>query len=108
LPIFGFSFHLQTFLLIFCPAFDRFFIAAFCCSYLARTDPADVARVESKTFIVTEERSESVPDVAEGVKGILGQWMSPDNAHLELSTRFPGCMAGELWQEWRERELFDL
>jgi len=61
---------------------------------LARTDPADVARVEGKTFIVTEKREASVPDVAPGVKGILGQWMSVDQATQELATRFPGSMAG--------------
>ena len=72
------------------------FTEAFCCSYLARTDPADVARVESKTFIVTDEKRESVPDVAEGEKGILGQWMSTEQATLELAARFPGCMTGEL------------
>jgi len=35
-----------------------------------------------------------VPDVAEGVKGILGQWMSTDDATRELATRFPACMTG--------------
>jgi len=65
-----------------------------CCSYLCRTDPADVARVESKTFIVTETKYESVPHVADGEKGILGQWMSKDQASSEMGDRFPGCMKG--------------
>jgi len=66
-------------------------------SYLCRTDPADVARVEAKTFIVTEEKYKTVPHVKDGVKGILGQWMSPETAHEELLVkRFPGCMKGRV------------
>jgi phosphoenolpyruvate carboxykinase (GTP) len=64
--------------------------------YLARTDPADVARVESKTFIVTDERHASVPHVAEGEKGILGQWMSPHQFKKESVERWPGCMKGRM------------
>lgn len=64
------------------------------CSYICRTDPADVARVESKTFIVTDEKYTSVPHVQDGEKGILGQWMSIDDATKELASRFPGCMEG--------------
>jgi len=60
--------------------------------YLCRTDPADVARVESKTFIVTPDRFEAVPHVATGCKGILGQWMSPESMDIELQTRLPGSM----------------
>lgn len=67
------------------------------CSYLCRTDPADVARVENKTFIVTPEKYQSVPHVKEGVKGILGQWMSPEDANHEVfQSRFPGCMKGRV------------
>jgi phosphoenolpyruvate carboxykinase (GTP) len=65
--------------------------------YLCRTDPADVARVEGKTFIVTEKKFDTVPHVGEGVKGMLGQWMSPDDAHREMiEDRFPGCMKGRV------------
>ena len=64
------------------------------CSYLVRTDPADVARVESKTFICTEKKHETVPHVKDGVKGILGQWISPEALDKELEERFPGCMKG--------------
>jgi len=60
--------------------------------YLCRTDPADVARVESRTFIVTPERYQTVPHVAEGCKGILGQWMSPDDVDEKLKERLPGSM----------------
>lgn len=66
------------------------------CSYLCRTDPADVARVEGRTFIVTKERYASVPHVAEGTKGILGQWMAPEQAKSELDSRITGCMQGTL------------
>jgi phosphoenolpyruvate carboxykinase (GTP) len=65
--------------------------------YLCRTDPADVARVEGKTFIVTEKKFDTVPHVGEGVKGMLGQWMSPEDAHREMiEDRFPGCMKGRV------------
>ncbi|KAK6981950.1 hypothetical protein BgiMline_017300 [Biomphalaria glabrata] len=65
-------------------------------SYLCRTDPDDVARVESKTFIVTPNKYDSVPHVREGVKGTMGCWMSPEDMKKELDDRFPGCMAGRM------------
>ena len=64
--------------------------------YLCRTDPADVARVESKTFIVTPDRYQTVPHVADGCKGILGQWMSPDDVAEKLNERLPGSMKVKL------------
>lgn len=65
------------------------------CSFLARTDPADVARVEGRTFTVTKEKYASVPHVKEGVKGILGQWMGEEDARWESQKRLTGCMKGE-------------
>ena len=62
--------------------------------FLARTDPADVARVESKTFIITREKRETIPQAADGVKGTLGNWMSVDDLKVAVKERFPGCMAG--------------
>lgn len=62
--------------------------------YLARTDPADVARVESRTFISTERREDTIPTPKEGVKGTLGNWMSPSDLQKALDDRFPGCMKG--------------
>jgi len=62
--------------------------------YLAKTDPADVARVESKTFIITREKRETIPQTADGVKGTLGNWMSEDDLKKAVKERFPGCMAG--------------
>ncbi|PFX19618.1 phosphoenolpyruvate carboxykinase, cytosolic [GTP]-like [Stylophora pistillata] len=62
--------------------------------FLARTDPRDVARVESKTYICTEEKRESIPTAKDGVEGRLGKWMSVKEMNKELSKRFPGCMKG--------------
>lgn len=69
-------------------------ISNFLFSWLTLTDPADVARVESKTFISTERKSDTVPVTADGVKGTLGNWMSPDDTAKAFSQRFPGCMKG--------------
>lgn len=62
--------------------------------YLARTDPKDVARVESKTVISTPERLESVPPTEEGVQGRLGHWMAPKDLDDKVQELFPGCMKG--------------
>lgn len=64
--------------------------------YACRTDPGDVARVESKTFMVTPDRYTSVPHIKEGVKGILGQWMSDEGMEKEMMTRLPGAMKGRV------------
>ncbi|XP_066148695.1 phosphoenolpyruvate carboxykinase [GTP]-like isoform X1 [Euwallacea fornicatus] len=62
--------------------------------WLARTNPADTARVESKTFICTESRSETIPTPVDGVKGTLGNWMSPEKMNEAVKERFSGCMRG--------------
>jgi len=62
--------------------------------FLARTDPKDVARVESRTVISTPDKNETIPEPSEGVKGSLGHWMSPDNLKEAIQERFPGCMKG--------------
>ena len=67
------------------------------CSYLARTDPRDVARLESKTVIITEKKEDTIPTPKEGVEGRLGQWMSPAQLEEEMSCRLPGCMKGQFW-----------
>lgn len=59
-------------------------------SWLARTNPADTARVESKTFICTDDRSETIPTPAEGVKGTLGNWISPSDMEEAVKERFTG------------------
>lgn len=62
--------------------------------YLARTNPADVARVESKTFICTDRREETITTPKDGVKGTLGNWISPADMETAIQERFPGCMKG--------------
>ncbi|KHJ97936.1 phosphoenolpyruvate carboxykinase [Oesophagostomum dentatum] len=63
-------------------------------NYLCRTDPKDVARVESKTWMITKDKYQSVCHTPDGVKPIMGQWMSEEQFAKELDDRFPGCMAG--------------
>uniref|UniRef100_A0A9J2PSX0 Phosphoenolpyruvate carboxykinase [GTP] n=1 Tax=Ascaris lumbricoides TaxID=6252 RepID=A0A9J2PSX0_ASCLU len=65
-------------------------------NYICRTDPKDVARVESKTWMITPDKYQSVCHTPEGVKPIMGQWMSPETLGRELDARFPGCMAGRI------------
>lgn len=62
--------------------------------WLARTNPADVARVESKTFICTKLREEAISNVKDGVQGKLGNWISEDDMSKAIAERFPGCMRG--------------
>lgn len=53
-----------------------------------------MARVESKTFICTEDKRESIPQAKDGVEGRLGKWMSVSDMNKKLKERFPGCMKG--------------
>jgi len=62
--------------------------------FLARTDPRDVARVESRTVISTPTRIETIPETPEGIQGQLGYWMSPDDLDDKVHTLFPGSMKG--------------
>ena len=66
------------------------------CSFVCHTDPNDVARVESNTWIATRERYATVPHVAPGVRGQLAQWMSVEQLAAECAERFPGAMAGRV------------
>ena len=61
--------------------------------YLVRTDPRDVARTESRTFLSTEHKRDSVP-TPEGSTSQLGNWIHPDKLQEELDRLFPGCMTG--------------
>ncbi|XP_058823648.1 phosphoenolpyruvate carboxykinase [GTP]-like [Topomyia yanbarensis] len=62
--------------------------------WLARTNPTDVARVESKTFICTDKREQTIPTPKAGVNGTLGNWISPEGYDTAIRSRFPGCMKG--------------
>lgn len=64
------------------------------CSWLALTDPRDVARIESKTVIITQEQRDAVPIPRSGLSQ-LGRWMSPEDFEKAFNARFPGCMKGE-------------
>lgn len=62
--------------------------------WLARTNPADVARVESKTFICTERAEQAIPTPKPGITGTLGNWISENDMNEAVQERFPGCMKG--------------
>lgn len=64
--------------------------------WLARTDPADVARVESRTFVATQQQRQTIPIPRRGRAGLLGNWMSPSDLELAVAERFPGCMRGRV------------
>ncbi|MBW3551508.1 MAG: phosphoenolpyruvate carboxykinase (GTP), partial [Proteobacteria bacterium] len=54
-------------------------------SWLHRSDPDDVARVEHLTFVCTTARDDAGPN---------NHWMSPADAHAKVDALFDGCMAG--------------
>ncbi|CAI6365614.1 unnamed protein product [Macrosiphum euphorbiae] len=62
--------------------------------FLARSCPRDVARVESRTFICTTNRRDAVNVPRGSAKGMLGNWMSLEDADSAVAERFLGCMVG--------------
>lgn len=77
--------------------------------WLSCTDPKDVARVESRTFISTTKQIETVPTPKHGFNmpassinlpklrcSPLGNWMSLEDADVEVKKRFTGCMKGRI------------
>ncbi|XP_004527498.1 phosphoenolpyruvate carboxykinase [GTP] [Ceratitis capitata] len=62
--------------------------------WLARTNPADVARVESKTFICTDRKEQAIPVTSNAKQGALGNWISPADMEQAVKERFPQSMRG--------------
>ena len=54
-------------------------------SWLHRSSPSDVARVEHLTFVCTPERDAAGPN---------NHWMSPADGHAQMDALFAGCMRG--------------
>ncbi|XP_072206457.1 phosphoenolpyruvate carboxykinase, cytosolic [GTP] [Excalfactoria chinensis] len=61
--------------------------------WLALTDPRDVARIESKTVIITQDQRDTIPIPKTGTSQ-LGRWMSEEDFEKAFNIRFPGCMQG--------------
>lgn len=54
-------------------------------SYLFRSDPSDVARVEARTFISTADQEDAGP---------TNNWVAPDELKATMRRLYKGCMKG--------------
>ncbi len=54
-------------------------------SFLAWSDPQDVARVEGRTFICSRRRDDAGP---------MNNWVHPKEMHQKMQSLFKGCMQG--------------
>jgi phosphoenolpyruvate carboxykinase (GTP) len=63
-------------------------------NWIIKTDPSDVARVESKTCISTKDKYDTVCHTKNDAKPLMGNWWSPEEFEKNIDERFPGCMKG--------------